>query len=155
MTQHPVITRGTTFTISTGTIELKSIIVGDPTMTVGEAAALTITAHDGSTYSTSGEVSEHGFSIELLQDVDTFSSIMTTAYGAPTVVGSTSTWDLDSPTQTAVNIAITPPATNGKTIGWKAVNASALSIVPALPSGDFGRMTLNMTLDYWQALLTQ
>lgn len=151
----PIISKGSSFNLSVGDVELKSIIIADPTPTVGEAANTSVTAHDGTKYTTVGETGDNNFSVQLLQTLEEFADIMTFGYGSPSVVGSISTWDLTAPSGTTGTLTITSPTTGGKSTGWILVNAKALSITPASPIGNFATMTLNMSGDNWKSFLNE
>lgn len=151
----PIISKGSTFNLSVGDVELKSIIIADPTSSVGEAENVSVTAHDGTKYTTPGTTGDNGLSLELLQTAEEFASIMTYAYGSPTITGSISNWDLSNPAGTSGTITITSPATGSIATGWKLIEAKALSITPGLPVGNFATMTLNCAGDNWKAFLDE
>lgn len=149
----PVIVKGSSFLLTSGSLEMKALVVEDPEPTVGEAEQVSMTASDGTKYATTGETGDNGLNLTLAQTLEDFTAIMTYAYGAPTVVGDVSTWDLTAPSDTASNLTITSPITAGETIAWRLVNAKALSVTPISPLGGFMQLQVNMTGDNWEAEL--
>lgn len=155
MTSTPVISKGSSFVLSTGTVEMKSIIVEDPDAAVGAAENVVVTAHDGTKYSTPGVTGDNTLSLNLLQTYEEFTSLMTYAYGSPSISGSVSTWDLETPSDTTGTITIETPKSGTNQISWVLREAKALSIQPGLPIGSFATMQLNMTGDKWEAVLDE
>lgn len=151
----PVISKGSSFVLSSGSVEMKSYILEDPNIVVGEAANVTETAHDGTKYSTPGDTGDNTLSLELIQAYDDFTDIMTFAYGSPTVNGSVSTWDMETPEGTSGTITIETPLSGTNQITYLLTEAKALSITPQLPKGGFARMTLMMTGSKWKTQLDE
>lgn len=155
MVSTPVISKGSSFILETGSVELKSIITEDPTTVVGAAENVNVTAHDGTKYTTQGETGENTLELQLLQTYEEFSDLMTFAYGSPSVNGSVSTWDLSTPATTSGTITIATPASGTDQITWRLKSAKALSMNPGLPIGSFATMALSLTGDNWEALLDE
>jgi hypothetical protein len=152
----PLITKGSSFILSSGSTELKSIIVEDPTPAVGEGENTEIVSHDGTKYTTVGTIGENTAEFVVLQTKEEFAAIMTMAYGTPSITGSTSTWNLTNPGTTTGTVTILSPKTSGSPASqtsWILINAKALSVVPALPIGGFATMRVKMTGDNWQSKL--
>ncbi len=152
----PIISKGSSFVLDAGSDkELKSIIIADPTPVVGEAENVSLEAHDGTKYTTPGSTGDNTLGLELMQTVEDFTELMTYAYGAPSIVGSISTWDLSSPSNTAGTITITSPTTGSTATGWTLKEAKALSVTPQLPIGNFSTMTLSITGDNWESFINE
>lgn len=151
----PVISKGSSFVLSTGSQELKSIIIADPSVEVGEAENTSVIAHDGTKYQTTGNTGDSTLGLEMIQTYDDFTNLMTYAYGSPSITGSVSTWDLSSPSNTSGTITITSPTADSKATSWILVDAKALSVTPGLPLGGFATMTMNIAGDNWKASLDE
>jgi len=153
----PVISKGSSILLEYGSDsqEMKSIVIEDPTPTVGEAEAVSITAHDGTKYTTAGSTGDSGVSLVLLQTYEDFKKCMTYAYGSPTVTGSVSTWDLSSPSNTSGTLTVETPVSGDNQISWRLKSAKALSVTPGFAIGQFATMTMNITGANWEALLDE
>ena len=153
MTSTPVISKGSNFVLTSGSVELKSIIIEDPTPAVGEAEQVSVTAHDGTKYTTTGSTGDNNIELTVLQTYEEFSTLMTYAYGTATTSGSTSTWSLATPSNTSGTISIITPKSGTNQITWNLQAAKALSVTPGVPIGSFATMRINVSGDNWQAKL--
>lgn len=156
-TENIYLSPGSTFAIGSGADDIKSIIVDEPVLTVGEAGEIQETAHDGTTYSFTDEIGSNSFETTVLTSIENFNTVMNSIYGTGSVVGDVTTWDMSNPGGTTNDITITLPSKTGggttNQIKYKAINAKGLVAQPLLPIKGGAKMRIKFTCDRWDAIL--
>lgn len=130
---NPFISKGTTITITATTPsisqDIKAVVIEDVELGVGVASPSTIRGSDGTKYNFAGEEDDNTLEIPVILTDDTITAILQSIYGTGTVVGTTTTWDLQSAGSVTNQIAFVPPDTDSDTaISITAVNAKGLGI---------------------------
>ena len=148
----PFITKGTTIQLSSGSTELKAVIIEDPDIVVGEAENNKLTASDGTGYTFAGQEGDNELTLTCVMTHDTISALLTSVYGAGTSAGSSGTsWDLISAGGTTQNIQFIPPSTSGNQgIIVTAINAKGLVAKPMMELGTGWKIEVKYTCDKYR-----
>ena len=145
--------KGYTYKIGSGEDDIKSIITNDAAITVGEAAENKIEAQDGTSYSLPGERGADSFEAEILCSEENFANVMDSVYGAGTVVGDVTTWNVENAGGTSNNIVLQSPtfgAGGTSQLTYRAINAKGLVAQPLLPKRGAAALRIKLTCDRWE-----